>query len=260
MDKEILHSRYDDHPENVESDDELNAYLSRIAEEIGWIIIYFNSLEDLIAHFLREMMLRDPSQDERLDVFITEMGYQSKARALIHLYGQTAACGISSLPENELVTLEKALTLAATIRNGYAHADWMGLRTKEYVRVKSRSSRSGIFHRYKRIDVSTAKLDAGFILSLRDRLSAVHDLIQDHMYQRANSPVENKRELPEIAYPTVDPNGKLPLSENQIDVMNALLVLGYPDNEALSTAKQIPPTLPLRDGMKHALKLLQSSR
>ncbi|WP_426343353.1 hypothetical protein ACN9MU_20165 [Pseudoduganella sp. R-32] len=182
MDKEILNADFDTHPETVDTEEELSNYLSEIAEEIGWIVIYFNSLEDQIAQCLREMMLRDAYQDERLDVFLAEMGYQVKARALVHLYGQAIAFGASRLPTQDLIDLEKALTEAAAIRNGYAHADWIGLRTEAYIKVKTRSTRNGVMHRYKRIDPEVAQMDVDFISSLRHRLEAVHELVLNQIY------------------------------------------------------------------------------
>lgn len=181
MNKEVFHCDYDSHPEIVASEKELDEYLSGIAEEIGWIVIYFNSLEDSIGSFLREMMLRDPDQDERLDVFLAEMGYIAKARALVHLYGQAIAHGAARLPEGEIVELEKNLNLAATIRNGYAHADWFGLRADAYIKVKTRSSKNGIIHRYKRIDLETARADVRYIVSVRNRLDSVHELVLDYL-------------------------------------------------------------------------------
>jgi|SRR5450830_49105 len=201
MDKDIFHSDYDNHPETVNSEKELDDFLSGIAEEIGWIVICFNSLEDSIGSFLREMMLRDPYQDERLDVFLAEMGYIAKARALMHLYGHAIAQGSARLPDGEIVELEKDLTLAATIRNGYAHADWFGLRADAYIKVKTRSSRNGIIHRYKRIDLEIARADVRYIASVRNRLDAVHELVLDKIYRRVSGDEVASRMLPLIKYP-----------------------------------------------------------
>lgn len=259
MNKEVLHSDYDGHPESVENDKELSNYLSKIAEDIGWIVIYFNSLEDVIAQSLREMMLRDPYQDERLDVFLAEMGYQAKARALIHLYGQAVTYGASRLPAGELIALEKALTQAAAIRNGYAHADWIGLRTDAYIKVKTRSSRNGVIHRYKRIDKKTARLDIEFIISLRDRLEAVHELVEDQIYNRVSSAGAAERALPELkALPSGDTGASTdaPLDDTQSDILNALLALGYPDKDALDALRNLPSDACVTDGIKFALQTL----
>jgi hypothetical protein len=262
MNKEILHSDYDRHPETVDSEEELGNYLSGIAKEIGWIVIYFNSLEDLIAGFSREMMLRDPSQDERLDVFLAEMGYIAKARALVHLYGQAVAHGAARPPASELVELEKDLNLAATIRNGYAHADWIGLRADAYIKVKTRSSRNGILHRYKRIDVETAKADVSYIVSLRDRLEAVHELVLDTIFERTHEDKIAGRPLPLIKYPPSADTKNRPdraYDEKRDDILNALLSLGYPNEEAAAALKNVPFGVSVSDGIKIALQTLTVS-
>lgn len=41
----------------VGSDEELEAYLEEVAPQIGWIVIYFNSLEDHIGDFIRQLIL-----------------------------------------------------------------------------------------------------------------------------------------------------------------------------------------------------------
>ncbi|MBC3935469.1 RuvA C-terminal domain-containing protein [Undibacterium rugosum] len=255
MNKEVMHSDYDADPEMVETEKELSDYLSNIAEDIGWIVIHFNSLEDVIAQLLREMMLRDAYQDERLDVFLTEMGYQQKARALIHLYGQTEAHGACRLPNGELVQLEKAMGLAASIRNGYAHADWIGLREGAYIKVKTRSSRSGIVHRFRRIDKKTARLDLEFIISLRDRLEAVHYLIENQIYNREDSLSADGHMLPELKIPSTSES-----NEVRLDVQNALLALGYPLDEVAKVVQQLPSSIELRNGIKDALKILASDK
>lgn len=263
MDKEVMHSNYDCHPETVDTDKELSDYLSKIAEDIGWIVIYFNSLEDVIGQFLREMMLRDAYQDERLDVFLAEMGYQAKARALIHLYGQAVVYGVSRLPEGVLIALEKALTQAATIRNGYAHADWIGLRTGSYIKVKTRSSRNGVIHRYKRIDAKTAELDIQFINSLRDHLEAVHELVEDQIYSRVHSTETAERKLPELKWPLnadIRRGIGAPQDDTQLDILNALLALGYPNEGALAALRSVPPDTCVSDGIKFALQTLMVAK
>ena len=260
MNKEIMHSDYDRHPETVDSEEELGIYLSGIAPEIGWIIIQFNSLEDLISGLSREMMLRDPYQDERLDIFLAEMGYAAKARALIHLYGQAVTHGLAGLPAKELMELEKDLTLAATLRNGYAHADWIGLRADAYVRVKTRSSRNGILHRYKRIDVETARADVSYIISLRDRLEAVHQLVLDTIYRRSAEDETAWRTLPPIKYPSWADSVKRPdraYDERRDDIFNALLALGFPNREAVKALIKLPFNLNVNEGLKIALQILE---
>jgi hypothetical protein len=259
MNKEIFHSDYDNRTEAVTSGKELDGYLSGIAEEIGWIVICFNSLEDSIGSFLREMMLRDPDQDERLDVFLAEMGYAAKARTLVHLYGQAIAHGAARLPEGEVVELEKDLNLAATIRNGYAHADWLALRDDAYIKVKTRSSKNGIIHRYKRIDLEIARADVRYIVSVRNRLDAVHELVQDTIYDRINADDAAKFTLPLIKYPpSVDqkPSTGKAYDETREHILRALLALGYPKEEAAIALNNVPFGVTVADGIKLALTAL----
>lgn len=259
MNKEVSHSDYDAHPETVD-DDELNAYLGGIAEEIGWVIICFNSLEDSIGNFLREMMLRDPDQDERLDVFLSEMGYMAKARALMHLYGQAVAHGAAHLPKDEVVELEKDLSLAATIRNGYAHANWSGLRADAYIKVKTRSSRSGILHRYKRIDKQIAESDITYIVSVGNRLVSVHELVQDSIYRRANADDAAERTLPLVRYPVsteAKPRPSRAYDERREDALNALIALGYGEEDAATALRNVPYGLTVDEAINVALITLQ---
>ena len=86
-------------------------------------------------------------------------GLPSKSTSLDTLVRENRHIRVKSPFKGELVSLEKALTQAASIRNGYAHADWIGLPTGAYINVKTRSSRSGVIHRYKKIDRKTARLD-----------------------------------------------------------------------------------------------------
>jgi hypothetical protein len=209
------------------------------------------------------MMLRDPYQDERLDVFLAEMGYQAKARALIHLYGQTIAHCAFRLPFDEMVILETALTRAATIRNGYAHADWIGVRTGAYIKVKTKSSKSGIVHRYKQIDVNTANRDVDFIVSLRDRLEAVHALIQDQIYNRVSPEDATDWVLPKLNGYLVGEYGPMTgatLDEVRLDISNALIALGYSEGEATAAARRVLNRTCVSDGLKAALQFLATTK
>lgn len=166
-------------------DDELTDYLEELAPQIGWIVIFFNSLEDTVASCLRDLMLRDPFQDERLDVFLTEMLFSGKSRALIHLYGQAISdCGLKTTHQ-DLTAIEQLLVECAKRRNEYAHADWVGLKQGQIVKVKSRSQKQGIVHRYKRFSAADVAEDVDFIDSARDTLYEFHERFSDQLHGRA---------------------------------------------------------------------------
>lgn len=167
-------------------DEELADYLEELAPQIGWVIIFFNSLEDTVASCLRELMLHDPDQDERLDVFLAEMLFSAKSRALIHLYGQTIMDCALKTTNQDLTVIENLLVECAKRRNEYAHADWIGLKQGQIVKVKSQSQKRGIVHRYKRFNAADVEEDVGFIDAARDTVYEFHQRVLDELYGRAS--------------------------------------------------------------------------
>lgn len=165
-------------------EEELADYLADLAPQIGWVVIFFNSLEDTVATCLRELMLREPDQDERLDVFLAEMLFAAKSRALVHLYGQTIVnCGLKITPP-ELTAIEGLLVECGKRRNEYAHAQWLGLKQGQIVKVKSQSQKRGIVHRYKRFSVDDVEEDVSFIDAARDTVYEFHQRLLDQLYGR----------------------------------------------------------------------------
>lgn len=174
----------DDELESLDSDYELLEYLDQLAPHIGWIVIYFNSLEDIVSLCIREAILRDPYQDERMDVFLSEMLFSAKCRSLIHLYGQLIESGGVKFTQAELTRLEETLIECSKRRNEYAHADWIGLRKGSYVRVKSQSKKQGISHRYKKFEIKQVESDIEFISNAREVLSDFNEQITNQLWSR----------------------------------------------------------------------------
>lgn len=163
---------------------ELADYLHELAPHIGWVVIYFNALEDTVAFCLRDLMLRDPYQDERLDAFLAEMLFAAKATSLVNLYGQAIAAGglLLQVTQEDLVGIEKLLKECAKRRNEYAHADWIGARRERIVRVKSQSKKIGIVHRYKRFNPADVDDDVRYIDVARDTLYEFHDRLMHQLH------------------------------------------------------------------------------
>ncbi len=173
--------RNDDYELNYVSEEELDCYLEQIVPGIGWVIVYFNSLEDHISDFIRQTILRDPFQDTRLDVFLSEMMYAGKCRALIQLYGQMIEGQTVKYTHTDLNELETMLYECSSRRNEYAHADWIGFREEGYVRVKTQSKKTGVFHRYKKFDLQRIKEDAKYISDARFKLNEFNDNIHEQL-------------------------------------------------------------------------------
>jgi hypothetical protein len=174
----------EDQFESVDSDEELLAYLDELAPHIGWVVIYFNSLEDSVSQCIREAILRDPFQDERIDVFLSEMLFSGKCRSLMHLYGQLIESGSVKFTQDDLAELETLLLECARRRNEYAHGDWIGLMRGSYVRVKTQTKKRGIMHRYKKFELPQVEADVSFIESARHTLDDFNERITDQLWDR----------------------------------------------------------------------------
>jgi len=170
----------------------LSDYLSDLAPAIGWIIIYFNSLEDEVSGFIREAILRDATQDERMDVFLAGMLFSAKVRALLDLYGQMIEYGDLEVTHEDLRKVDALLTECATRRNEYAHADWIGMKLDGYVRVKQQVKRTGISHRYKRYDLARVQGDVDFISEARDELYEFNERLWSQLRAYGRVPVEQR--------------------------------------------------------------------
>lgn len=156
-------------------EEELLRQLDKLASHIGWVIIYFNSLEDSVSFYLRELLLHDPFQDERLDVFLAEMLFAGKVRSLVHIYGQMAEGWGISVTHAEVAEIERTLVECAKRRNEYAHAHWIDMRDGPTVRVKSQSKPRGIEHRYKLYAPADVAEDVAYISAARHALDEFHE-------------------------------------------------------------------------------------
>ena len=182
--KTYSRSQAEDELEYV-SDEELEAYLEVIVPYVGWIIVHFNSLEDHISDFLRQAVLRDPFQDPRLDVFLSEMMFAGKSRALVQLYGQMIEAKSVTITHEDLNQLEVLLLECSKRRNEYAHADWIGMKRESNVLVKTKSKKTGVFHRYKKFDLARLEEDVEYLRKARFTLSDFNDAIFDQLNGRS---------------------------------------------------------------------------
>lgn len=172
--------------EYLEDEDEFLKYLDDVVPYIGWIVIYFNSLEDHISDFIREAILRDPFHDERLDVFLSEMMFAAKCKALLNLYGQLIESKELSYSHQDLNELEFMLIECSKRRNEYAHADWIGVKKERLVKVKSKSKKTGTIHKYKKIEISELKIDVEYINQARHFLCDFNDNIHSQLHENIN--------------------------------------------------------------------------
>lgn len=170
--------------EDIDSDEEQLSYLEELAPQIGWVVIYFNSLEDLVSQFIREAMLHDPYQDERMDIFLSEMLFAAKCRSLMHLYGHMIESAAVKVTQTDLNRLEEMLLECAKRRNEYAHADWLGIQKGGFVRVKAQSKKQGVIRRYKKFEATQVEDDLNFIDNARREIDEFNERITDQLWGR----------------------------------------------------------------------------
>lgn len=150
--------------DEIEDGDELFHKLVEITHYIGSVIIEFNALESIIEYLIAEQMMRSGDQDDRIYVFLSEMMYQGKSKALINLYGQIIEHCDVKITHDDLTKIEKRLQEAARIRNEYAHAHWQDISSNGFVRVKTRPNKKGVFQKYRLFDIGQLEKDMFFIM------------------------------------------------------------------------------------------------
>jgi len=167
--------------ELLEDENDLEDILNEMSSYIGWIIIHFNSLENSIAYCVADMITHDPYQDERVDVFLSEMQYSGKSRALINLYGQVIESLALTTSKANLTELEKTFVECGKRRNEYAHADWVGMKKENYVCVKTNAKKNGIIRRYRKYNIDKIKEDIEYICDAEESLELFHETLNDEI-------------------------------------------------------------------------------
>ena len=163
---EIQKHRWEDHPDidYLENVEDLEAIIEEIEPYVGRVIIEFNSLEYSLESCIAELVSRSGSDDDRIYVFLSEMMFRGKAKALINLYGQLIEDCSLDFPKERLADLEKRFEEAARIRNEYAHANWEDITKKRYVCVKTKASKKGIHQKYRLFDIPQMEKDIDSII------------------------------------------------------------------------------------------------
>ncbi|MEZ0232742.1 MAG: hypothetical protein ACAH12_07865 [Methylophilaceae bacterium] len=183
---EIKKRRFEDHPDLDLMDDleDFSEVLADTAYYVGSIIIEFNSLEAAIEYFIAEQLTHAGDQDDRTYVFLSEMMYQGKAKALINLYGQIIESAEVTYTQNDLTSIQDRLDNCARIRNEYAHANWHGINQKRYVCVKTQANKKGIFQKYRIFDDAQMESDLKYIIESQFILGEFNENIFDQFYKR----------------------------------------------------------------------------
>ena len=177
MEEKTLHRR--DYLSTLD-EEKLNDFLETVAPYI-FIIIEFNSLEAMLDFCIKELMSDSEGRDDMVFVFLAEMSYSSKVTCLMNLYGQyNFGCDLKL--NQQLINLETHLREAAKRRNQYAHGQWDDTSEDNYLTVKVKAKRDGVFHVYRKFEVSDMEADLEYIQNTQSLL----DDFDEEMKERLN--------------------------------------------------------------------------
>ena len=173
----------DDAPQDVLDNDDLltedlDERYETIAKHIGYIVIHFNALEDLVTLIVSDLTFeRLGDQDERSAVFLSEMTFSQKASTLMKLYGLWIRFDDFRRYEDRLNGIGQRLTESSRRRNQYAHADWLHSESMKWVKIKTKVSRQRdrVFHQYRSFDDCDMADDLAYIKQTSQLLDEFHE-------------------------------------------------------------------------------------
>ena len=145
-------------------DKELENVLNETALHIGWIIIEFNRLEQVIHFMLEQLLSNSQGRDEIVNIFLSEMSFSSKQNLLIKIYGQyiSRVDNVRNL-EAQLEKVESRLSESLLKRNRYAHADFGSISKGKFVKVKTKAKKDGVYHTFVKFDTDDMGNDLEYI-------------------------------------------------------------------------------------------------
>ncbi|GAB3721561.1 hypothetical protein [Flavobacterium koreense] len=165
------------------SDDESSDLFVERLYDIGWIIMLFNSLEGSVNYAVDKALDPHERRSEINHLLICEMNYSSKVSFIIRHYGMLIYNDEKYkdfIPELEI--LEKKLRDAGTTRNIYAHANYGMTVNENYIRVKTKAKRNGVFYDYMRFEKEDIKEDQNLILNARNLLEDFDQKFWDKIF------------------------------------------------------------------------------
>jgi len=167
--------------------DEKDEFLNQVAFHIGWIIIEFNSLEDSINWYIKEILSNNETQDGTVFLFLSNMTIGQKVDLLICLYGQWILRDYELVDlRDKLKSLESRLKDAIQKRNKYAHGNWSDVYKDNYIKVKTEAKKDGVYHTFMKFEEEHMKEDLELIESLHEEINELHEEWNHRMLSHAN--------------------------------------------------------------------------
>ncbi len=167
--------------------DEKDEFLNQLAFHIGWIIIEFNSLENSINWYIKEMLSDCESRDETVFLFLSSMTISQKVDLLIRLYGQWIFRDYKLIELREqLKKFEFRLKDAIQKRNKYVHGNWSEVYKGNVVKVKTEAKKDGVYHTFQKFEEEDMNEDFQLIESLHNEIDELDYAFHNKMHNNSN--------------------------------------------------------------------------
>ena len=160
-------------------------YMTKLASEIGWIIIEFSSLENKLDSMLNFHLVETSRNKEIIHSFIQDKQFSSK----IDLFKKLMKINYLKYPEiynrkindfqAKLNLVVNKLKEVSQIRNKYAHSIWSNIPESKYVESKTKISNNGLEKVYMRFDFEDIDKDFNNLFDTGTMLSDFNVKILD---------------------------------------------------------------------------------
>lgn len=167
------------------SEDEADELFNELVYSVGWMMMVFNSLDNLVSMSMDKGLDPELRRSEINHMIISEMNYSQKVNFIIRHYGALIFNDSEfDFLKKDLELLEKNLRDSGTIRNRYAHADFGTVLKGYYIKVKTKAAKTGVYHNYLRIEKSDIKADIKLVEDTRTLLENFDEKFWNKIYNR----------------------------------------------------------------------------
>ena len=156
-------------------------YIANLAQEIGWIIIEFSSLENKLESTLKFHLIEENRNKEIMFSLISKQSYSEKTELFYKMfninytkYSDIYNKHFKNFIE-ELKEIYGDLKEVGQIRNDYAHSIFSNVNESKFVERKTKLTAQGIKKEFKKYDFEDINNDFDKIYNVGDKLSSFNE-------------------------------------------------------------------------------------
>ncbi len=170
------------HDIDVEDFEKADLYLDEALPLIGYIVMYFNSLESSLDHVLCEHFT-DRSDSMGL-IVLNKMNFSSKVDLLKRFCDDFHICVAMDSYLEKYEPLINDLNESGRLRNLVVHAQWENTDEEGYTYVRLKMSKKGMQQEYVQFDVDSLQKLIKLILYTQQKLDEYWEIRNDVLYGR----------------------------------------------------------------------------